>query len=108
MGKYSPYKFTYGDADHSGDFSAEETERRNPLYNLKGYDIWGCHKPNDLFNTIDPSGRTLDELTAPEFNYVEQNTDEDENRFDDYAAAWSITDIELPSGGEIQIDYEAG
>lgn len=95
MGKYSAYDFAYGDKDHDGTEDAE----RNPGYNLKGYDIWGNYKPNNGTT----NDFTLDPISAPAFNYVDQ----DDPNADDYAAAWSITDIELPSGGRIKIDYEA-
>ncbi len=93
MGKYSPYEFTYGDLEHDG------TVISNPNYNLKEYNIWGGYKPFSSNTTCD----VLGDPTVPEFNYIEQ---EDE-LLRDYSAAWSITDIELPSGGEIQIDYES-
>lgn len=104
MGKYSAYNFTYGDTDHEGGISEEEQKTRNPEYNLKGYDIWGNYKPNSAEYEIGHvPGGILDQPYAPEYNYVDQ---EDENT-DNYVAAWSITDIELPSGGIIKIDYEA-
>ncbi len=95
MGRFSPYNFTYGDRDHDGD----EDAIRNPDYNLKAYDIWGCYKPNTSAATCGP----IDPLTAFEFNYLEQN----DPLVDDYQSAWCMTDIEMPSGGNIQIDYES-
>ena len=94
MGKYSPYEFSYGDADHNG----TEDPERNPPYNLKAYDVWGCYKPNE------GGCEVQEELTSFEYNYVDQEAG-DIN--DDYTAAWTLTDIRLPSGGEIQIDYES-
>lgn len=99
MGRYSAYNFTYGDTDHDPSTDNPET---NPAYNLKGYDIWGNYKNNNGTT----SGATLDPLSAPEFNYVEQNTAEEKSQADDNTRAWSITDIGLPSGGKIQVDYE--
>jgi len=99
MGKHSDYEFTYGDINHDGTVDATENTKRNPNYNLKGYDIWGCYKPNSTSSTCGPD----DDLTAPEFNYVDQEN----QAIHDYASAWSITDIQLPSGGKIEIDYEA-
>lgn len=100
MGKYSDYNFIYGDADH------------NPDYDVKGYDIWGSPKSRsgeiETAMTEDAIGnKTLDPLSLAEFNYVEQNTVDDIEATHTNAAAWSIRDIELPSGGKIQIDYEA-
>lgn len=97
MGKYNAYEFTYGDIDHDGTVSTTESDLRNPDYNLKAYDIWGCYKPN--LGGCD----VLSYPTAPEFNYVEQ----DNPNLHDYTASWSITDIELPSAGKIKIDYES-
>jgi hypothetical protein len=96
MGKYSPYTFLYGNVDHDLD---EEVER-NPNYNLKGYDIWGSYKKNDAAGQ---GNGLLDHLPSPEFAYVDQ---EDPN-LNDYYSAWSLSDINLPSGGKIQVDYEA-
>lgn len=103
MGQYAAYDFTYNDINHDGTVTTEEAVLRNPNYNLKGYDIWGCYKENQE----SAGSGAVDPLSAPEFNYVEQNTDEDRAQADHNAAAWSITDISLPSGGKIQIDYES-
>lgn len=103
MGKYSAYDFTYNDIDHDGTVTTGEADLRNPKYNLKGYDIWGCFKENPE----SAGSGAVDPLSAPEFNYVEQNKEEDDTLADHNTAAWSITDIALPSGGKIQIDYES-
>lgn len=85
-GKLSPYVFTY----------------KNPStpYHLKAYDRWGNYKKV-------PSGISSNVLTSPlptyEFPYVEQlATDVHDN-----ATAWILSKIELPSGGEINIETEA-
>ncbi|MEE9363948.1 MAG: thrombospondin type 3 repeat-containing protein [Cellulophaga sp.] len=85
MGKYTPYVFNYSDF--------------NPKYNLKSYDIWGNYKPN-----IEGGCNTQDELTAPEFPFVQQ---QDRELQDKYAGAWSLTSIDLPSGGLIELEYES-
>ncbi len=85
MGKYTPYQFSY--------------DGFNPDYNLKSYDVWGNYKPN-----IDGGCNTADPITAPEFPFVQQ---EDRALQDEYAAAWSLTAIDLPSGGKIQLTYES-
>nr|WP_299384831.1 thrombospondin type 3 repeat-containing protein [Allomuricauda sp.] len=85
MGKFTPYLFNY--------------DGFNPFYNLKSYDIWGNYKPN-----IDGGCDTQDEITAPEFPFVQQN---DKALQDSYAAAWSLTSIDLPSGGRIELEYES-
>ncbi len=85
MGKYTPYTFNY--------------DGFNPDYNLKSYDIWGNYKPN-----ADGGCNTQDSLTAPEYPFVQQD---DKALQDMYAAAWSMTSIDLPSGGNVQITYES-
>lgn len=85
MGKHTPYVFNYDGA--------------NPSYSLKANDIWGNYKEN--LGNCSPS--SLD-LTNPEFPFVNQNnkTEQDSN-----AGAWSLTSVNLPSGGTIQIEYES-
>ena len=85
MGKYTPYIFNY--------------DGLNPDYNLKSYDIWGNYKPNS-----ESMCRTQDPITAPEFPFVQQG---DKALQDGYAGAWSLTSIELPSGGKIELEYES-
>ncbi|MGB0175700.1 MAG: hypothetical protein ACPF9D_00950, partial [Owenweeksia sp.] len=84
--KFSSYKFKYADTNHDGTIDA------NPSYNLKAYDRWGHYKPNSGNCGI------ANGLTAPEYPYVDQN----KTTADSYAASWSLTDIELPSGGKIE------
>jgi len=76
--KFSPYQFTYSTT--------------NPSYNIKAYDRWGNFKPN-LTNG----------LYASEYPYVEQN----KANADLYAQAWSLTEVNLPSGGKIKVTYES-
>lgn len=88
--RLSPYKFTYS--------------ATNPSYNLKGYDRWGNYKPQS--NVSGPTGcaaLTSTGISNAEFPYTEQN----KTLQDQYASAWSLTDIKLPSGGSIQVDYES-
>lgn len=73
----SPYQFSYRD---------------NPNYNLANKDRWGNYKPNSAA------------FTNYEFPYVDQNSTADANT---YAASWSLTKIQLPSGGAIEASYEA-
>lgn len=94
--RLSPYEFYYAGYDkttHTFD------PAYNPPYNIKGYDRWGNFKPNTVsdFNPLNP------DLPTAEYPYVEQNT-VDENK---YAQAWSLNEIDLPSGGAIKVDYES-
>lgn len=85
-GKLSPYVFTY----------------KNPStpYHLKAYDRWGNYKRVPL----GINGNALnDSLPTFEFPYVDQN----KALADSYATTWILSKIELPSGGEINIETEA-
>lgn len=125
MGKYTGYRFNYGEyepiSDGNGGFyhpdeysdptltvddlnttyiagvAQTPLTGLNPEYNIKGYDIWGNYKPNE------GNGGNLSALTAPEFPFVEQDQDIQNNR----AAVWCMRKINLPSGGTIEIDYES-
>lgn len=70
----------------------------NPGYDVKAYDRWGNYKPE---------GSTTCDVTSPisnaEFPYVDQ----DKSLADKYAEAWSLNEIQLPSGGKIKVTYEA-
>ncbi len=105
MGAYTPYTFNY--------------DGFNPDYNLKSYDIWGNYKPIvESALVTDPDGKLItntgfdnadfcdidDEIMAPEFPYVQQD---DKALQDEYSAAWSLTSINLPSGGLIDLEYES-
>ncbi len=79
-GKLTPYEFVYD-------------SNKNYNYNLKGYDRWGNYKEN--------SSATIP--STSEFPYTEQNKSVQDN----YAAAWSLDEILLPSGGKIEVNYES-
>lgn len=118
-GKLNPYVFNYAELRNSnGDFVTSV----NPKYNLKGYDRWGSFMPNANSTTC-----SIDDLlTNPEFSYTPQERiKEGDPKYPDangedlyeagvdgywadvYAIAWNLTSIGLPSGGEINVDYEA-
>lgn len=83
--KFSSYKFNYGGL--------------NPAYAYKGYDRWGNYKPVPSTGTCEAFG----DLIPSEFPYVEQN----QATADSYTSAWHLTDIKLPSGGKIKVNYES-
>lgn len=102
MGKYTPYIFNY--------------DSFNPDYNLKSYDVWGNYKPvvNDAIgrdanglpisqNTSGTYCNPLDQITAPEFAFVQQD---DKTLQDAFTSAWTLTSIDLPSGGKLKIETE--
>ncbi len=76
-GRTTPYKFVYS--------------ATNPDYVLKGVDRWGNYSP---YNASLP-------------NYEYPYTTQDKTNADNYAQAWSLSTIHLPSGGTINIEYEA-
>lgn len=91
-GKLTPYVFEY---------------QNNYGYNLKSYDRWGNYKRMPSLPQI-PS--VTDSLPTYEFPYLEQNktaANDEQAKADQNAAAWSLSTIHLPSGGQIDIDYEA-
>jgi hypothetical protein len=84
MGRYTPYLFHY--------------DNLNPEYNIKGYDIWGNYKENLA------TGCEIDDpLTTMEFPFVEQ----DKTIADSNTSAWTLSSIDLPSGGNLEIETEA-
>ncbi|AEA42442.1 hypothetical protein [Fluviicola taffensis] len=86
--KYRSYKFNYSD--------------HNPNYELKATDRWGTYKPN--WNGVATNeGETSSPLANSDFPYTIQN----KTLADIYAQSWSLTTIKLPSGGEINVEYES-
>ncbi len=85
--KFSPYKFEYNN------------ERDNNfLYHLKAQDRWGSYLPANANNCNNTTT-----LSSSEFPY----TPIDEADANEYAGAWALSRILLPSGGKIDVDYEA-
>jgi hypothetical protein len=101
MGKYTPYEFNYGKLDENGEIDPEY----NPEYQVKSYDIWGNYKP--LYDVLPPDlsdHEAHNPLTASEYPFVQQ---ENKDLQDIYASAWTLTSIDLPSGGNIELEYES-
>ena len=92
MGKHTPYTFHYADFDNDGEMEA------NPSYNMKGYDTWGCYKPNEA-----NSCSVTAPLSTSEYPFVDQ----DKELADHYTRSWSLSSIDLPSGGKMEIQLEA-
>lgn len=87
--KYRSYKFDYSTV--------------NPDYDLKASDRWGTYKPNWSPGSYTNEGLIDAPLSNADFPY----TNQDKNLTDTYAEAWSLTRIKLPSGGEINVEYES-
>ncbi len=79
-GALTPYIFEY----NSGTLL-------NPSYNFKSYDRWGNYQPNTT------------NLPNSEWSYTDQN----KTNADNNANVWNLKTIHLPSGGKINITYEA-
>lgn len=81
-GRLSPFQFEYGQA--------------NPDYNQRQYDRWGHYQPEAEI------GQSRENSENP---YTYQGADYTNRHAN--AAAWCMDRIILPSGGEINIDYES-
>ncbi|MCU0436196.1 MAG: hypothetical protein MUC87_22255 [Bacteroidia bacterium] len=97
--KLSGYKFTYADPDHDGILNPSH----NPSYNPKANDRWGNYLPNNAFANCTAAVAANGIMSPAEYPYAEQNT----SLANQYASSWNLSRIELPSGGIIDIDYEA-
>ncbi len=93
LSRANAYAFTYGDLNHDG----LDNDGANPDYDLKAYDRWGSYSPNDQ-----GCGQNLLPKRSDD-----PYTTQDKALADVYKAAWSLTDIQVPSGGVIQVDYES-
>ncbi|MGN6490520.1 MAG: hypothetical protein ACTHLE_00885 [Agriterribacter sp.] len=88
-GVKNPYVFNYGQVKED-----QPADKYNPEHNSKHYDRWGGYK--------DPASNPAG-LNNVDYPYVVQ----DSAKAADYANAWNLTDIRLPSGGLMKISYEA-
>ncbi|MBX2828554.1 MAG: hypothetical protein KTR22_10330 [Flavobacteriaceae bacterium] len=86
MGEYTPYVFNYS--------------QNNPNYNLKGYDVWGTYKTNTGAASCNVAS---DPLTSTEFPFTEQ----DKITADQNTTAWTLSSINLPSGGILTVEQES-
>lgn len=85
MGKFTPYVFNYG---------------FNPKYDMKAYDVWGNYKKvKEGVNAT-----TTAPLSNAEFPFVDQSN---RTQADEYASAWLLKTIRLPSGGTMELNYES-
>jgi hypothetical protein len=75
-------------------YSAATAAVDNPNYAYQASDKWGTYKPP----TTNPAG-----LTNADFPYTSTNKAAN----DAYAGAWSLKRILLPSGGQMEVQYEA-
>jgi hypothetical protein len=89
-GKLNPYIFSYNN--------------NNPSFNNKSYDRWGNYK-----NPDDNPGTTGNKLTNGEYPYTLQTSVNgwDSSKASGSVAAWTLSDIKLPSGGLMKVSYES-
>jgi hypothetical protein len=79
----------------------------NPDYALGASDRWGTYKAVKS-RTPKPSGGIEEKdrlISNSKFPYTDQ--DHRRTQADAFAAAWMLTDIKLPTGGKIGVQYEA-
>ncbi|WP_281309720.1 hypothetical protein [Flavobacterium flavigenum] len=96
MGKFTPYVFNYAPKVTVNNIQYD----LNVPYDMKAYDVWGNYKKsNDVI-----SGKTLGNMSNAEFPFVDQS---DREVADLYAATWLLKTIQLPSGGKIEVNFEA-
>jgi len=90
--KKERYVFSYGD---------ENSKVDNPDYALNATDRWGTYKP-----VTDPTtGTAVNPNGLSNIDYPYTNSDKATD--DKYAAAWDLKKILLPSGGQIEVNYES-
>ena len=106
MGKYTPYVFDY--SQKNPDYVAIRgvflddllnhpvtpiIPNSNPIYQLKGADVWGNYKKDTI----------VTHLRTSEFPFVEQN----KKNADFVSGVWTLKSITLPSGGVMTIQTES-
>jgi hypothetical protein len=91
------YVFNYGNT---------ASQKDNPSYSYNAADRWGTYKPalDSLGAANNPSA-----LTNLDYPYTLSSTSllDSKPKDDIYAAAWSLKKILLPSGGQMEVQYEA-
>lgn len=83
-------RFKFADSKLNVSAPYKFTYTNNYAYNPVAKDRWEMYKPN-----LAGLGNTL-------FPFTEQS-----NATNEYAKAWSLSEINLPSGGVIKVDYES-
>jgi len=113
-GTFNKYKFQYSSGD-----PADNATLQNPSYAFNRVNGWGGYKPGGGANCPNKYFPYVDQFNQwpVQGGEVYQNNEaifEDETaktnfkRYQDqFASAWSLKQIELPSGGIIKVDYES-
>lgn len=87
------YVFNYGN---------NNSEKDNPAYANKASDKWGTYKSADT-NPVTNAAANPAGLTNSDYPYTSTN----KSKNDEFAAAWNLKKILLPSGGQMEITYES-
>ncbi len=87
-----PYRFEYAGGAAPGALTAPNA---NPVYYANGWDQWGSYRYPILDDIFSPLGDQYRHDTPQQETYA------------DYAAAWSLTKVTLPTGGAIEVAYES-
>jgi len=120
--------FSYGDNDrklgaYTFDYGQVGGETQNPGYNYDRYDRWGAYKNTLVLRSDGTIGEEYNKEKQRNLPYVQQCVEGlDVSNFlaniidglpdafymqqKRFATSWNLTDIGLPSGGSIHIDYE--
>ncbi|MGB0178356.1 MAG: hypothetical protein ACPF9D_14410, partial [Owenweeksia sp.] len=99
---FSPYKFFYADPLHTK--ATGSVSSYNEDYNNNSFDRWGNFKGKKT-----GAGQNLNasNLSNSDFPYVNNNPNSSDYQPDTDVAMWALHTIQLPSGGTIEVDYEA-
>ncbi|MES2332474.1 MAG: hypothetical protein V4539_22905 [Bacteroidota bacterium] len=91
-GKLTPYVFGYG--------NITDTKRINPEYNSRSVNRWGYYQKNNIDHYSDLENSPLSNIDYP---YSSQ----EKAMMDSNAYAWNLTNIIIPGGGQLKVNYEA-
>ena len=78
-----------------------EYKTLNPGYQYNSTDRWGTYHQRDVYE--DPNLNGEFQTTLMDFPY----TNQDKANLDQWAGAWMLSDITLPSGSGISLEYES-
>lgn len=78
-----------------------EYKTLNPDYAYKSVDRWGTYHPVNLYEEGGVSNQRQIRLANHPYTY------QDKDSQDLWSSAWMLSDITLPSGSKISLDYEA-
>jgi hypothetical protein len=98
---FSPYQFYYADPDHD---MMEEVANNEP-YDYTSFDRWGNFKKHK--SSVGGQNLNGGALSNSDFPYVNNYPNDCDYQPDTDAAMWALNTIKLPSGGTVEVDYEA-